>query len=192
MLVAMSSLETKTWVLMHIQCQVQWYVDFVAIPYILLLTVLFSQLPSDSPIITPEDYSVNMGACAGTSTQDPIDLSMSDPEYVGSPGLGPSNSPSIETPGIVTPYPSGPFNDEIEPTIEPIPRQQSVYGFLSTLGLEHLHSVFRDHGYTRPDDVTLFCSSPRATREAVLEDLKKDDKILLRDWNVLHAALQKE
>lgn len=191
-LVAMSSLETKTRVLMHLQCQGQWYVDLVAIPCILLLTVLSPQLPSNSPTITLEDHNANMGPCAGTSTQDPIDLSISDSEYVGSPGLGPSNSPNVDTPGLVLPYSSGPFDVETEPTNGTLQKQQSVYGFLSTLGLEHLHSVFRDHGYTHPDDVTLFCGSSRATREAVLEELKKDDKILLRDWNVLHAALQKE
>lgn len=66
---------------------------------------------------------------------------------------------------------------------------RSVYSFLYDHGLEHIHPVLRDLGYTTPDDLHLLQTCPHVTRELVLKAIRKDGRVLLKDWNVLHAAL---
>ncbi|THH34177.1 hypothetical protein EUX98_g118 [Antrodiella citrinella] len=66
---------------------------------------------------------------------------------------------------------------------------QDVHQYLTSLGLPRLVPIMSDMGYTTQDDLILLRKSPQATKEAVLKAVRKDARVVLRDWNVLHGAL---
>ncbi|KAH8100687.1 hypothetical protein BXZ70DRAFT_169510 [Cristinia sonorae] len=65
----------------------------------------------------------------------------------------------------------------------------TVPQYLDTLGLPHLVHVFRDLGFITAEDLNLLWTCPESTREAVLKAIRKDGRVQLKDWSILHASI---
>ncbi|TCD62221.1 hypothetical protein EIP91_007226 [Steccherinum ochraceum] len=66
---------------------------------------------------------------------------------------------------------------------------RTVQEYLSHLGIGGLTAVLQGLGYLSTEDLRHLISCPAVTREVILTEVRKDERVLFRDWSVLHAAL---
>lgn len=64
--------------------------------------------------------------------------------------------------------------------------------FLTSIGVEpSLAIVFYDHGFHTEEDLQKLVKFPARTLDNVLEQIKLDGRLSLKDWAAIHAALRR-
>lgn len=61
--------------------------------------------------------------------------------------------------------------------------------FLTSHGIGYLESIFKEHGFSTSADLKVLRGYPDRTLELVLQTIKNDRRVKLKDWGTLHAAL---
>ncbi|CAL1695727.1 unnamed protein product [Somion occarium] len=61
--------------------------------------------------------------------------------------------------------------------------------FLNKFKLGHLAPVFRERGYSTVEDIDGLIRLPGGTQEAVLNEFKRDKRMCLKEWALIHAEI---